>query len=119
MRISDWSSDVCSSDLPLPAQLKPLPTPARQTPVNPRRDVASANQPARIEPAKDGFINALQVWPYSAGPLYQVYASPGRLTDIAFQPGEHVVSVSAGDTVHWILGATNHGSGGDQRVTGL
>src|SRR3546814_12042891 len=36
--------------LPLPAQLKPLPTPARQTPVNPRRDVASANQAARIEP---------------------------------------------------------------------
>src|SRR3546814_17376260 len=33
--------------LPLPAQLKPLPTPARPTPVNPRRDVASANQAAR------------------------------------------------------------------------
>src|SRR3546814_16993560 len=98
MRISDWSSDVCSSDLPLPAQLKPLPTPARQTPVNPRRDVASANQAARIEPAKDGFINAMQVWPYSDGALYQVYASPGRVPDIALQPGEQLVSVSAGDT---------------------
>src|SRR3546814_10449110 len=102
--------------LPLPAQLKPLPTPARQTPVNPRRDVASANQAARIEPAKDGFINAMQVWPYSDGALYQVYASPGRVTDIALQPGEQLVSVSAGDTVRWIIGDTERGSGADKRV---
>src|SRR3546814_20489418 len=85
---------VCEvpTPVPLPEQRRPVPTPGRQTPVNPRRDVASANQAARIEPAKDGFINAMQVWPYSDGALYQVYASPGRVTDIALQPGEQLVS---------------------------
>src|SRR3546814_13111995 len=62
--------------LPLPAQLKPLPTPARQTPVNPRRDVASATQAARLATAKDGLTNAMQVWPDSTGRAYTVGASP-------------------------------------------
>lgn len=104
--------------LPLPGQLKPLPRAGAAGPSggNPARDVASANTAARIEPAKDGFVNAMQVWPYSAGALYQVYASPGRVTDIALQPGEQLVSVSAGDTVRWIIGDTASGGGDEARV---
>src|SRR3546814_91025 len=77
---------------------------------------AAANRAARIEPARDGFIDAMQVWPYSDGALYQVYASPGRVTDIALQPGEALVSVSAGDTVRWIIGDTESGSGVGKRL---
>lgn len=99
--------------LPLPGQLKPLPAPVAGDPV---RTVAAANRAARIEPAKDGFVDAMQVWPYSDGALYQVYASPGRVTDIALQPGEQLVSVSAGDTVRWIIGDTESGSGAAKRV---
>ncbi len=102
--------------LPLPGQLKPLPIASKSAAGNPTRDIASANQLARIEPVKDGFVNAMQVWPYSAGALYQVYASPGRVTDIALQPGEQLVSVSAGDTVRWIIGDTESGTGADKRV---
>ena len=102
--------------LPLPGQLKPAPTSRTSAPANPARDIASANRVARIEPAKDGFVNAMQVWPYSAGALYQVYASPGRVTDIALQPGEQLVSVSAGDTVRWIIGDTVSGAGAEERV---
>src|SRR3546814_6756053 len=58
----------------------------------------------------------MQVWPDSDGALYQVYASPGRVNDIALQPGEQLVSVSAGDTVRWIIGDTESGSGADKRV---
>src|SRR3546814_5667348 len=58
----------------------------------------------------------MQVWPYSDGALYQVYASPGRVTDIALQPGEALVSVSAGDTVRWIIGDTESGSGVGKRL---
>jgi len=102
--------------LPLPGQLKPMPVPAKPAPADPARDVAAVNATARIEPVKDGFVNAMQVWPYSAGALYQVYASPGRVTDIALQPGEELVSVSAGDTVRWIIGDTVSGSGAEERV---
>src|SRR3546814_19214944 len=68
MRISDWSSDVCSSDL---------------------------------------------------GALYQVYTSPGQVTDIALQEGEQLVGpgpVAAGDTVRWIIGDTVSGTGERSRV---
>jgi P-type conjugative transfer protein TrbG len=102
--------------LPLPGQFKPLSSAQPNPADHPQRDVAAANRSARVEPAKDGFINAIQVWPYSAGALYQVYASPGRVTDITLQPGEQVASVSAGDTTRWIIGDTVSGSGADERV---
>ena len=102
--------------LPLPGQLKPLQKKTEQTPADPASDIASANRMARVEPVKDGFVNAMQVWPYSDNALYQVYASPGRVTDIALQPGEQLVSVSAGDTVRWIIGDTESGSGAEKRV---
>ena len=102
--------------LPSPGQLKPLPAKPTAVPADPVRTVAAANRAARIEPAKDGFVDAMQVWPYSNGALYQVYASPGRVTDIALQVGEQLVSVSAGDTVRWIIGDTESGSGADKRV---
>lgn len=103
--------------LPLPGQLKPLPNSKTAVPTDdPKRMVGRANLAARIEPAQEGFINATQRWPYSAGALYQVYASPGRVTDIALEAGEQLLSVSAGDTVRWIIGDTVSGSGVDQRV---
>src|SRR3546814_18659000 len=61
----------------------------------------------------------MQVWPYSDGALYQVYASPGRVTAIALQPGEALVSVSAGDPVRWIIGDTESGSGVAKSLHGL
>src|SRR3546814_3564634 len=66
MRISDWSSDVCSSDL-----------------------------------------------------LYQVYAAPGQITNIALEPGEQLTGagpIAAGDTARWIIGDTTSGAGNTARV---
>lgn len=102
--------------LPLPAQLKPLPAQTPSKNADPVREIAAAQRAARIGPDREGFVNAVQVWPYSAGALYQLYASPGRVTDIALQPGEQLVSVSAGDTARWIVGDTISGSGADERV---
>jgi len=103
---------------PLPGQLKPLPVskPASAKPNDPKREVTAANRDARIEPASEAFINATQMWPYSPGALYQVYASPGRVSDIALEAGEQLVSVSAGDTVRWIIGDTMSGAGAEERV---
>jgi type IV secretion system protein TrbG len=97
--------------LPLPGQLKPLRASAKPTPEpeDPRKRVDLANAAARVEPSRNGYINAIQIYAYSSGALYQVYAAPGQVTDIALQDGEQLVGtgpVSAGDTVRWIIGAT-------------
>lgn len=105
--------------LPLPNQLKQLPPKGLEKvrePLDARSRVARATEEARVVPSQEGFINAIQVWPYSDGALYQLYTSPGRVTVVALQPGEELVSFSAGDTVRWIVGDTVSGSGASQRV---
>ena len=104
--------------LPLPGQLERIeaPTPKPPAPADPGERIEQANDAARIAPTQDGYLNAIQVWPYSEGALYQVYTSPGRVTDIALQEGEELISVSAGDTVRWIVGDTTSASGAEKRV---
>ena len=61
----------------------------------------------------------MQVYPYSDGALYQVYASPGEITDITLQPGETLAGsgpIAAGDTVRWIIGETESGTGVTKRI---
>lgn len=104
--------------LPLPGQLKPLPKAAekKKDEQTPKERVAGANTAARIDPVKDGYINAIQVYPYTKGALYQLYAAVNQVTDIALEPGEKLVSVSAGDTVRWVVGDTSSGEGKDASV---
>ncbi|MCY1524787.1 P-type conjugative transfer protein TrbG [compost metagenome] len=109
--------------LALPAQLKPLPDtqasmPAKE-PVDELVRVSRANLDARVAPTREGYINAIQMWPYSDGALYQVYTSPGRVTAINLQAGEELVTVAAGDTVRWIVGDTSSGSGDELRTSVL
>src|SRR5262249_1680894 len=106
--------------LPLPGQLKPLPG-ARSAPEprDPRQRVDVANAAARVQPSRAGYVNAVQVFPFAEGALYQVYASPGQVTDIALQESEQLVGsgpVAAGDTVRWIIGATESGPANAKRV---
>lgn len=104
--------------LPLPGQLKPFP--AGRTGSKDRRQpgerVEAANQAARQEPTKYGYINAVQVYPYTAGALYRLYAMPEQVSDIALQPGEKLIAVSAGDTVRWMVGDTTSGAGENAQV---
>ncbi|MDO8252234.1 MAG: P-type conjugative transfer protein TrbG [Rhodoferax sp.] len=109
--------------LALPAQLKSLPVDAdaKSTPeaADEKVRVSRANLEARVAPSREGYVNAIQVWPYADGALYQVYTSPGRVTVIALQEGEELVTVSAGDTVRWIVGDTASGAGASLRVNVL
>lgn len=106
--------------LPLPGQMKPVDESRRAPePTDPATRVNQANAQARVQPVRDGFINAMQVYPYTGGALYQVYTAVGQITDIALQPGETLVGsgpVAAGDTVRWIIGDTLSGSGATQQV---
>lgn len=115
--------------LPLPDQLQPLPRrlpphaagrsrPPQSRPTLQDR-VGAAMEAARIQPERTGFVNAIQVFPYTEGALYQIYAKPGQVTDIALQEGEQLVGsgpVAAGDTVRWMIGDTVSGTGPAARV---
>lgn len=81
--------------------------------------VETANSAARVEPRKRGYFNAAQIYTYSPGALYQIYAAPGQITDIALEEGEQLTGsgpIAAGDTVRWVVGDTESGSGDTRRV---
>lgn len=78
--------------LPMPAQMKPLPEGGDNKAAPELSDeklrVSRANAEARMAPTREGYVNAIQVWPFTDGALYQIYAAPGRVTVITLQPGE-------------------------------
>lgn len=105
---------------PTPVAYKELPSlvrSGRHAPAaSPLGRVAAANRSAVHEPSPDDYLGAVQVYPWSAGALYRLYAAPGTVSDLALQPGETLVSVAAGDTVRWIIGDTASGSGATRRT---
>lgn len=121
-----------SPGLPMPQDehTRPLHVPPPWTPTlggrkgseearEPADRITSANDAARVEPRRGGYFNSVQVFPYSPGALYQIYASPGQITDIALEPGEQLTGsgpLAAGDTVRWIVGDTESGNGDARRV---
>jgi P-type conjugative transfer protein TrbG len=102
--------------LPLPGQLQPSPQPAKSDNRPPTARVDAANRAALHEPTRDGWINAVQIYPYTSGALYRLYAAPEEVSDIGLQPGEQLVAISAGDTVRWVVGDTTSGAGDGKQV---
>ena len=81
--------------------------------------VAEANAAARVHPEGAVYQGAIQVFDWSEGALYEVYAAPGEVTDIVLQPGEALAGtgpVAAGDTVRWVIGDTDSGAGPGKSV---
>ena len=108
-------------DRPRPLHVPPAWTPSRggEAAATPVAQVGNANQAARVEPRRAGYFNAIQIYPWSEGALYQVYAAPGQITTIALEPGERLACtgpIAAGDTARWIIGDTESGAGRDTRV---
>jgi type IV secretion system protein TrbG len=101
--------------LPLPGQLMPRPS-VRHDRRPPTQRVDDANKAAIREPTRDGYVNAIQVYPYSDGALYRLYAAPEEVSDIALEPGETLTAISAGDTVRWVVGDTSSGTGAAKQV---
>ncbi len=78
--------------------------------------VAAANAAATLAPTTQGFVDAVQIYPFNEGAIYRVITAPGRVTDIALQPGEMLGAVASGDTVRWVIGDTSSGAGPDKRT---
>ncbi|KDA04197.1 P-type conjugative transfer protein TrbG [Hyphomonas oceanitis] len=89
----------------------PMPVETAAPKLKPHEAIEAANGKAAMEPSTDNYMNAIQVYPYRVGALYQVYCAPEQITDVVLQPGEELLSVSAGDTVRWVLGDTVSGTG--------
>jgi type IV secretion system protein VirB9 len=83
---------------------------------SPLARVEAANRTSLREPSRRGYVNAAQIYPWSEGAIYSLYAAPERVTDIALQPGEALISVAAGDTVRWVIGDTTSGAGVARRT---
>ncbi len=65
--------------LPLPGQIKPAPDKRKGKERRQKADerppktlVIDANKAAKVEPTKDGYVNAIQHYPYVKGALYQL-----------------------------------------------
>ena len=54
--------------------------------------------------------------PWWDGAVYRLDTAPGRVSDIALQPGESLIAVAAGDTARWVIGDTPSGSGPTRRT---
>jgi type IV secretion system protein VirB9 len=104
------------------ATVAPMPLPKlsithkRKAAKTPTQRVTAANTAALQEPSTDGYINAIQVYNYSDGALYRLYAAPQEVSDIALQAGENLTAISAGDTTRWVVGDTTSGSGPTKQV---
>ena len=104
--------------VPLPGQMKLRETyiPRAHHGGKPHEVIDAANAGAKVGPNPDAYVNAIQVYPFTKGALYQVFTAPEQVTDIALGSGERLISVSAGDTENWILGDTLSGEGDTEQV---
>jgi type IV secretion system protein VirB9 len=102
---------------PLPLVRAPLPAAPKRAPAPPMQVVAETNRRAAQSPASQAdTFNAIFTYVYEPGSLYQVYAAPMFVTDLALQPGEHIVGQPAcGDTVRWVIAEGKSLQGGAEQ----
>lgn len=99
------SACIATLMLASPALAQPSPKDAAS--------ISASNEAATRGPNDASLVGALHEFAYERGALYAVQASPQRITDIALEPGETLLSVSAGDTTRWIVGDAQSGIAGN------
>jgi len=103
----------------VPGQLMPVPTKKQLTNVkkfaSPIKAIDHANKQAVVQPTQSDFFNSMATYNYMPNALYVVYTAPMQITDIQLQPGEKIVSESAGDTLRWQIAQTYSGQGASMR----
>jgi type IV secretion system protein VirB9 len=109
---------LCTPALALaaPPQQPARPTEMTASKATPLGAVAAANRRALREPSASHFHNAAQLYAFQEGAVYRLFAAPGRVSDIALEPGETLIAVAAGDTARWLIGDTTSGNGSGRRT---
>jgi P-type conjugative transfer protein TrbG len=52
------------------------------------------------------YVNAVAIYDFVPGQVYQIFTSPDYVTTISLKPGEKLISKVAGDTTRWVIGDT-------------
>lgn len=76
--------------------------------------INKAHQAASDQPKRELFMNAAMVFEWEPNRVYQIYTKPGRITDIALEPQESLISVAGGDSQRWTI--TDSTSGKDDSL---
>lgn len=76
---------------------------------DPGRVIAEANRSSASEPSRNHFFNAGMIFDWQESRLYQIYTKPERITDIAFETGETILSIGGGDSQRWTISETQSG----------
>ncbi len=105
----------------VPAALDaPPPWPAPAATVKAARadahSAAAARDAATETASPTMYINAVAIYDYVPGEVYQIYTSPDYVTTIALKPGEKLIAKVAGDTTRWVVGDTITGDSANPTV---
>jgi P-type conjugative transfer protein TrbG len=76
---------------------------------SPEEVIAKANNEAAEQPESNHFFNAAMVFDWEPNRLYQIYTKPERITDIALEVGESLLSVAGGDSQRWSISESQSG----------
>ena len=108
-------TDRSSGDRPeIPAR-RPLPDPKKvesdSTSSEPSvsRIIENARHDATQHPSEKRFINAVQVYEFVPGAIYEVLTTPGFVTMLYLQAGEELKHLAAGDTSRWLIDVVSAG----------
>lgn len=76
---------------------------------SPQEVISKANKEAQEQPESSHFFNAGMMFDYEPNRLYQIYTKPERITDIALEVGENLISVAGGDSQRWSISESQSG----------
>lgn len=77
--------------------------------VGPEEAIETARRDATQQPTPEGFIDAVQLYDFEAGALYDVLTAPGFVTVLRLRPGEQITQLAAGDTSRWLIDTIESG----------
>lgn len=96
---------------PLPASDTPD---SNQVPVDPAEVIEDARNHATQRPTSRSFINAVQMYDFEPGAVYEVMTVPRFVTVLRLRPGEELRHLAAGDTSRWMIDTSTSGNTDDQ-----
>lgn len=71
--------------------------------------IEEARRHATQQPSAEAFVDAVQVYDYEPGAVYEVITAPGFVTVLRLRLGEEILHLAAGDTSRWLIEAITSG----------
>lgn len=108
-------TDRSSGDRPEIPLRRPLPDPEKVESDSPPSEpsvskiIENARDGATQHPSEKRFINAVQVYEFVPGAIYEVITTPGFVTMLYLKPGEELKHLAAGDTTRWLIDVVSAG----------